>query len=88
LDLKIARSVEKEKELEEQMNEISVKINKLQTETHEANSSNSNDKIKRVQDDLQAIEGRLDSNEKQTTKLGDDLTVLKSEVKALEEKAK
>ena len=70
------------------MNEISVKINKLQTEINEANSSNSNDKIKRVQDDLQAIEGRLDSNEKQTTKLGDDLTVLKSEVKALEEKAK
>ena len=44
------------------MNEVSVKINKLQTEINEANNSNSNDKIKRVQDTIDAIEGRLDSN--------------------------
>jgi chaperonin cofactor prefoldin len=60
------------------MNEISVRINKLQTEINEANNSNSNDKLKRVQDDIEALEGRINSNEQQTNKLGDDLTVLKS----------
>ena len=79
----MAKNTQKQKELEEQINELSVKINNLRTEINEVNNSNSNDKIKKLQDDLEVIEQRLGDTEKASGKVADDLQVLRSELKAL-----
>lgn len=70
------------------MNELSVKINNMRTDVNEVNNSISNDKLKKVQDDISDLEQKVSSNERTMDKIADDVTVLKSELKTLEEKVK
>ena len=51
--------MEKDKELEDQMNEISSKINTVRTDMNEVNNSISNDKLKKVQDDIYTLEQKM-----------------------------
>ena len=70
------------------MNELSVKINNMRTDVNEVNNSISNDKLKKVQDDISDLEQKVSNNERTMDKIADDVTVLKSEFKNLEEKVK
>ena len=70
------------------MNELSVKINSMRTDVNEVNNSISNDKLKKVQDDISDLEQKVGSNERTMDKIADDVTVLKSEFRTLEEKVK
>ena len=65
-----------------------MKINNMRTDVNEVNNSISNDKLKKVQDDISDLEQKVSNNERTMDKIADDVTVLKSEFKSLEEKVK
>ena len=60
----------------------------MRTDVNEVNNSISNDKLKKVQDDIDSLDQKVSDNSRQLDKVADDVTVLKSEFKNLEEKVK
>lgn len=70
------------------MNELSVKLNSVRADTNQASNSISNDKLKKVQDEVDGVAQRLEDNEKLTEKLSSEITVLRAEINTLEEKVK
>ena len=48
------------------MNELSVKLNNVRADTNPASNSISNDKLKKVQDEVDEVSQRLADNEKLT----------------------
>lgn len=70
------------------MNELSVKLNNVRADTNQASNSIANDKVKKLQDDMEDLSQRLNDNEKLTEKITSEITVLRSEINTLEEKIK
>ena len=70
------------------MNDLSIKINSMRTDVNEVNNSLSNDKLRKVQDDIDSLDQKVSDNSRKLDSINDDVTVLKSEVKNLEEKVK
>ena len=70
------------------MNDLSIKINSMRTDVNEVNNSISNDKLRKVQDDIDSLDQKVSDNSRKLDSINDDVTVLKSEVKNLEEKVK
>lgn len=70
------------------MNELSVKLNNVRADTNPASNSISNDKLKKVQDEVDEVSQRLADNEKLTEKITSEITVLRAEINTLGEKVK
>lgn len=60
----------------------------MRADTNQASNSIANDKVKKLQDDMEDLSQRLNDNEKLTEKITSEITVLRSEINTLEEKIK
>lgn len=84
----MGKSQEKEKALEEQINELSVKVNALRADTNAPSNSISENKAKKLADDVQDVTERVADNEKLLEKIAGEITVLRAEINSLEGKIK
>lgn len=64
LTQRLSKSQEKEKALEEQINELTLKINNLRADTNAPNNSISENKAKKLADDVHDVTERIADNEK------------------------
>ena len=95
---KVEKNTQNIKEIEDNVNELTVKVNSLRAEGG-SDQNISNDKLKRINDEIDDLSRKIkevekgandkaEHNEKEVIKLRTDVTVLKGEVGALDDDLK
>jgi uncharacterized protein YlxW (UPF0749 family) len=75
---RLSKTQEKEKALEEQINELTLKVNALRADTNAPSNSISDNKAKKLADDVRDVNERITDNEKLVEKIAGEITVLRA----------